>query len=178
MTDLIDYLPEHYKNSPEVCELQNAFQKWTDKMRADRNDMFEQFIASSATWGLSLWVKALGIETDISRPYAFRRSRVESKLRGLGTTTKAMIKNVAESFSYGEVDVVEYSTEYRFDVVFVGTIGIPPNMDDLTAAIDEIKPAHLAYEYIIVFRTWDMVSHITWDNAGAYTWDQLKEGTL
>ena len=37
------------------------------------------------------------------------------------------------------------------------------------------KPAHLAYEDIIIYRTWGMVSHLAWGNAAAYTWDQLRE---
>ena len=89
-----------------------------------------------------------------------------------------MLQNVAESFSNGAVEIIEYPAESRFEVKFVGTIGVPPNMDDLTAAIEDIKPAHLAYKYIIRYRTWDMVGKMTWDEAGAYTWDQLKEGTL
>ena len=178
MTNLMTMLPIQYVNSPEVTELQQSLQHWADKMQSDRDDLFDQLHLRSATWGLELWERALGLETDISRPRPFRRSRIESKLRGLGTTTKALIKQVAESFSNGEVEVVEYNDEYRFDVVFTGTVGIPPNMDDLTAAIEEIKPAHLAFAYVIVYRTWDMVSHLTWDEAGAYTWDELREGTL
>ena len=49
--------------------------------------------------------------------------------------TKAMIQNVAESFSNGAVDILEYSSEYRFEIKFTGTLGIPPNMEDLTATI-------------------------------------------
>jgi len=178
MTNLSDYLPKPYKNSPEAIELQAALQKWVDLLHADRGDLFEQFFIDSATWGLKLWEEALGIPVDISRPLDFRRSRIESKLRGLGTTTKQMIENVAASFSNGEVEVIECNGEYRFDIKFVGTIGIPPNMDDLTAAIEEIKPAHLAFIYVYLYRTWAMVSHLTWDEAAAYTWDQLREGSL
>jgi hypothetical protein len=178
MGSLTGYLPEQYKNSPEVAEFQQALQKWADKLHAAREGLFEQFFLSKATWGLRAWEAALGIGTDISKSYEFRRARIESKLRGLGVTTKDMVKNVAASFSNGEVDVIEHAGEYWFEVEFTGTIGIPPNMDDLTAAIEEIKPAHLAYGYVYRYRTWDMVSHMTWDAAGAYTWDQLKGGEL
>ena len=176
--DLIAYLPENYRSSPEAAELQEAFQRWAERLHEERDSLFEQFDVKTATWGLRLWEEALGIEAEPSRPYAFRRARVESKLRGLGTTTAAMVKNVAESFSNGAVEVVEHHGECRFEVVFVGTVGIPPNMDDLTAAIEEIKPAHLAYGYAYLYRTWGMVGHLTWDDAGAYTWDQLREGAL
>ena len=178
MNELINYLPELYRNSPEIVEFQEAMQFWTDRLHADRTELFEQFHISTATWGLANWERALGLETDISKPYAYRRTRIESKLRGLGTTTIEMIKNVASSFSNGDVEVIEHNGEYTFEILFVGTIGIPPNMDDLTAAIEEIKPAHLAYLYTYLYRTWDMVSHLTWDDAAGYTWDQLREGVL
>lgn len=178
MSDLLDLLPEQYRKSDEVVVLQNAFNKWTDALTAAREDLFLQMNVKTATWGLSTWEKALGLETDVSRPYDFRRTRIESKLRGLGTTTKAMMQNVAESFSNGEVTIIEHNEEYTFDVKFTGTIGIPPNMDDLEEAIEEIKPAHLAYKFIYIYRTWGMVSHMTWGEAAPYTWEQLKEGSL
>ncbi|MCL2045722.1 MAG: YmfQ family protein [Oscillospiraceae bacterium] len=179
MKDLLEMLPEHFREIPEVVELQNAFSKWANAMHEARDELFAQFDVKTATMkGLALWETALGIATDISRPFAFRRSRIESKLRGLGTTTMGMIANVAESFSNSEIEVVEYADEYRFDVVFTGTVGIPPNMDDLTAAIEEIKPAHLAFAYVYTYRTWGMVKHMTWGDAAAYTWEQLREGTL
>ncbi|MCL2060877.1 MAG: YmfQ family protein, partial [Oscillospiraceae bacterium] len=134
--------------------------------------------ARSATWGLRLWEESLGIEPDISKPEAFRLARIESKLRGLGGTTAGMIANVAESFSNGSVDIAEHAAEYRFDVVFTGTVGIPPNMADLTEAIEGIKPAHLAFSYVFTYRTWGMVSHTKWGAAAAYTWNQLREGSM
>lgn len=137
-----------------------------------------QLALDTATWGLTLWEKALGLSPEAGKDPEYRRSRCRSKLRGQGTTTAAMLRNVAESFSNGAVEIIEYPAESRFEVKFVGTIGVPPNMDDLTAAIEDIKPAHLAYSYLILYRTWDKVAGMTWDEAGAYTWDQLKEGTL
>ena len=178
MKKLIDYLPRYYRNSPEIIEFQTAMQKQAEKLHAARDNLFEQFCVRSATWGLKLWETALGIKTETSKPYSYRRSRIESKLRGLGTTTVEMVKNVAESFSNGEVNVVEHNEEYIFEIIFTGNIGIPPNMDDLTAAIEEIKPAHLAYNYRFIYRTWDMVSHLTWDDISGHDWNQIVEGTI
>jgi len=178
MGELLGYLPDRYRGSPEAAEFQRAMQPWADRLHADREDLFAQLFTKSATWGLRAWEAALGIETDIAKPYGYRRTRIESKLRGLGVTTKAMIKNVASSFSNGEVEIIEYPREYRFEVIFTGTVGIPPNMADLTAAIEEVKPAHLAYAYVYLYRTWDMAAHMAWDGAAAYTWDQLLGGEL
>lgn len=88
-----------------------------------------------------------------------------------------MIKNVSEAYVNGLVDVVEYNSEYRFEIVMMSTIGIPPNMEDLKATIDEIKPAHLDYEIIIRYNTWDMLkdARLTWDEVAQRTWTEVKE---
>jgi len=178
MPELIDMLPECYKGSAQVVALQEAFQHWTDALLAARDDLMVQMNVSTATWGLVTWEKALGLTTDASKSNDYRRTRIMSKLRGQGTTTKAMIENVAESFSNGDVIIVEYNDESRFEVKFVGTMGIPPNMDDLTAAIEEIKPAHLAYSYVYVYRTHAVLSGYTHAQLAAYTHATLREGDI
>jgi uncharacterized protein YmfQ (DUF2313 family) len=171
-------LPDYYRDSAEVVELQGAFEHWTDALDAARDDLFAQLNVETATWGLRQWETALGLTTDVGKSYPFRRTRVLSKLRGFGTSTPAMIQNVAESFSNGDVAILEYNAESRFEVKFVGTIGIPPNMDDLTAALDEIKPAHLSYTYIYIYRTHAELAAYTHAQLAAWTHGTLREGAL
>lgn len=98
-------------------------------------DVVDQFFVDTATWGLSSWETALGIQVDEKKTLDLRRSCIRGKLRGNGMTTVAMIKNVAESYSNGDVAVTEYPAQYRLEIKFVGTVGIPPNMDDLTQTL-------------------------------------------
>ena len=180
---LFELLPPYYRGSAEAEDLQNAFGGEVEKAQAAKDDLLLQLNVRTATWGLDLWEKAYGIAPDAGKSNDFRRSRIESKMRSQGVTTVAMIQNAAESFSNGEVAVTEHPEEYRFDVKFVGTLGIPPNMDDLTAAIEEIKPAHLTFAYIYTYITWTMLEACrhTWDewDAKDLTWDGFevyKEG--
>lgn len=175
---LIDLLTPNYTESPEVVELQEAFSTQVEAIAAAKEDLQKQLDVATATWGLSYWEKAYGLKTDLSKPYDYRRTRILSKMRGQGSTTKAMIQNMAESFSNGQVEVIEYNDEYRFEVKFTGTLGIPPNMEDLTAALEEIKPAHLAYTYVIIYRTHLQLMQYTHEQLAAYTHDQLKGGQL
>ncbi|TGJ75429.1 YmfQ family protein [Caproiciproducens galactitolivorans] len=175
---LIDLLPPNYKGSEPDVQIQAALNAQVQKLMDAKDDLLLQLNVQTATWGLDLWEKVLGLATDVSKPFSFRRSRIESKLRSQGVTTKLMIQNVAESFSNGIVEIIEHPALYSFDVKFIGTLGIPPNMDDLIAAIEEIKPAHLAYSFIYTFITWDKVeaySH-TWDewDALGLTWDAFE----
>ncbi len=174
---LIEYLPLRHRASA-IGLFQQALEPLMESQQAAHDDFTPQLWPTTATWGLSDWEKALGLPTDVSRPVGFRRPRIVSKLRGSGATTVEMLQNVAESFSNGAVEIIEYPAEYRFEVKFVGTIGVPPNMDDLSAALDEIKPAHLAYTYVIIYRTWGDLAGRTWDELDAYTWDEILEGEI
>ncbi len=176
--NLLEYLPKGYGNSPQIRALVGGVDQAVADLWAREDGFLAQLDVHTATWGLHWWEEALGIEVDESRDPAFRRSRIISKLRGQGTTTVAMVKTVAESFSNGAVDIVERPAEYRLEIKFVGTIGIPPNMEDLSAALNEILPAHLAYDYIIIYRTWGQVANRTWGDLAAKTWSDVLGGEL
>ena len=177
MSTLLGLLPRLYAASPETADLQNAFALAITEAQAVRDDYALQLDVNTATWGLSLWEDAYGIMSDAGKSDMYRRTRIISKMRGAGTTTAALIQNVAESFSDGAVEVVEKPEEYRFDVKFVGH-GIPPNMDDLTAAIERIKPAHLAYAYIYTYMVWRMLDTLKLNfsqlDALSLNWDSFE----
>lgn len=175
---LIDLLPDYYKNSTQVVELQVAFDHWAAAVVAAKTDLLHQSNIETATWGLDLWEKALNIKTDLSKSFIDRRSKIISKLRGLGTTTKEMIINVASSFANGEVTVIEYNSDSRFELKFVGTIGIPTTIEDISKAIDEIKPAHLAYSYVYIYRQNVQLTGFTHAVLGTYSHDNIRSGGM
>lgn len=175
---LMDYLPEDYKKSPPTVEIQTALEKMCGKIETDIDELRQQFFLSTATWGLSLWEWMYGIETDLTKDADLRRSVVAAKIRGKGTTTVEMIKNTSEAYVNGTVDVIEYNSEYRFEVVMTSVIGIPPNLEDLKRTIEEIKPAHLGYEVIIKYNTWKAAEKLTWGEASSRTWKEMKEVAL
>lgn len=174
---LMKYLPEYYQKSAEVIEIQEGIGGVWLKISTDIEDLKAQLDLETATWGLVFWEMDYGIETDVSKSYGERRSVIKAKRRGTGTTTVEMIKNTAESYVYGEVDVEEHNEEYYFNVIMVGVTGIPPNLEDLKRTIEEIKPAHLDYYIIIKYNTWGMVrdAGMTWAEAANRTWKEMKE---
>lgn len=175
---LMDYLPERYAASKETVTFQEALQPELDLVWRSRSDLLLQLDPRTATWGLSLWETAFGLPTDESRDIEYRRTRVIAKLRGNGTTTVALIKSVSESFSNGEVDVVEFFSEYRLEIRFVGTIGLPPNLDDLEATLDEILPAHLDWDFVIYYRVHEQLTPYTHGELAAFNHATIREGDL
>ncbi|WP_050698657.1 YmfQ family protein [Anaeromassilibacillus senegalensis] len=177
MKALKNQVPPDYLKSPETCATLDAMNPEAVALWEAHESLLDQLFVSTATWGLDFWEKLYGIETDISKPYDFRRSRVISKIRSKGTATIAMIKNAAESFVNGDVEIIEHPENYSFEVKF-SSLGIPPNLEDLTATIEDIKPAHLAFSYIYNFLTHAGVSAYTHGQLHAYTHDQIRNGEM
>ncbi|MEG1492248.1 MAG: putative phage tail protein [Oscillospiraceae bacterium] len=144
---LPELYPQRLLKGSEFSELQAALDSAVVELRVALDDFGKQLNVSTATFGLDSWERALGLPVDVSKLDTERRERIMSKLRGSGTVTAAMIANVAKSFAGGEVSVIEDAANSRFVLKFSGQFGIPPNMADVGAAIDEIRPAHLAYSY-------------------------------
>ena len=160
---LIDYLPGFYHNSPEVQAIQQALEPEAQRLRQETEQIARQLALDTADWGLDYWERALGIPVDVSKPLEFRRSRAASKLRGQGTATVALLQNVAQSFANGQVDILEYPSEYRFEVKFTG---------------EEIKPAHLTYSYIILYRLHKNLKTYTHAGLGGYSHRAIREEKL
>ena len=178
MRKLIARYQDFYAGSPEFVDLQEALEPEALALWEARDGLLDQLVVETATWGLKYWEQTLGIPVDEAKELDYRRSRIKSRLRGAGVTTVALIQNVAESFSNGAVAVTEYPAQCRLEIKFVGTIGIPPNMDDLTQTLRDILPAHLEWAYVFVFNTWATAGALTWGQAKAFTWKQLREGDL
>jgi uncharacterized protein YmfQ (DUF2313 family) len=141
-------------------------------------DVLNQFFVDTATWGLANWESFLGIKTDPSKPDSDRRSVIKAKIRGTGTVTIDLIKNVALSFTNGNVDVTEQNSQYQFTIKFIDALGVPPNLDDFKAAIEEIKPAHLSVIYSFRYLTIAEVEAMTIAQLESTTLDHFAGGGL
>lgn len=172
--DLMRYLPWYYQEINEFKEIQNTVADELGMIAYHKESVVRQFLVDTATWGLEIHEKELGIETKMSLSFEERREIIRAKLRGNGTTTKIMIKNTAEAFTGGEVNVIEYPEDEYFVVQFIGVKGIPRNMQGFIDMLEMIKPAHLAYEFKYTYTVWNMLNQLVWENVGSHTWNELK----
>lgn len=141
-------LPALSRQMDNMADLLRAEETVLEQVRQEIVHSELQLTISTATTGLARHERILGLPTNSEALLVDRRSRIVAKLLGQGTVTPELLRHVAASFSNGEVEIVEHPEAYRFNVKFVGTLGTPPNMADLSAALEEIKPAHLAYRYL------------------------------
>ncbi|EJU21190.1 PF10076 family protein [Peptoanaerobacter stomatis] len=172
--ELINYLPLFYRKIEQMKAVQDTLSIEVSKMRCVEKDVFLQGFVETATWGLKFFEEELGLDIEPNLSYEQRREVIKAKLRGTGTTTIKLIKNVSIAYSNGEVEVTEHNDEYYFDIKFVGTRGIPANLDGLKHILNEIKPAHLGIKYVFTFATWGEVKKLTWGDLKKMTWDEVR----
>ncbi len=175
MTDLNDFIPDCLKNIIEMQAIQNAVSIQIDKLKEYVSNLQAQkYLATSSSVGLTYWEKEYGITTDTTLSDERRKENILAKIRGMGTTTKEQIIKISNTYSGSEAELIENTLEYKFLIKFVGNKGIPANMVGLTNTINEIKPAHLDFNFLYSFNTWDMITHLSWANVSALTWAGIK----
>jgi hypothetical protein len=159
--------PWYYQQSRIFTAIQESIAAEYDTIDADDTDLQLQFRVQTATWGLKYWEKEWGITTVESDSYEIRRSRIMAAMRGLGNFGADLIENVCAAFINGDVRVKFLIPKHVMVIKFVGKRGIPPNLDDLKAIVDNLVHAHLGVEYQFTYLIWDEL------DAQLLTWSQL-----
>jgi uncharacterized protein YmfQ (DUF2313 family) len=174
--DLTKYVPPFVCQIHEMKALYDVQGKELGDLNYYISDLLKQCFIDTATWGLLYWEDEYGIETNLSLSYEQRREILKAKKRGQGTTTKAMLKNAAEAFSGGEVSIIEDNENYLFIIQFVGVKGIPQNMQAFMNMLEDIKPAHLTYNFKYTYTIWNFIMEkkLTWNNIKTKNWEELK----
>ncbi len=172
-TEIRKYVPSFLEEAEPLKSIYRATGKESGLYFEKIEDVLAQMYVETATWGLSIWEKMLGIKSFTDSSFEMRREVIISKLRGIGTTSKEMIKILAASFSGGEVEVIELPEQYKFLIKFIGVLGTPENMDGLSKAINDVKPAHLWYEYAFRYYLVSDVNTMTIETLGKQILDKF-----
>jgi hypothetical protein len=172
---LLKKLPTYYQKSKVIRELFKSIELEFKSLSEETVLTENQFFVILSDRDIAKHEQDVGLVPDTAADLETRRGRVMSKLRGTGTVTKTMMKNVAASFVNGDIEIIEYPSRYCFAVKFTSRTGIPYNIEDIKAMVEELKPAHLAVEYIFTYRLWqDVLDTLSnWTTVKSYTWEQL-----
>lgn len=176
-SEMLQRLPKFMRASGVYISLFEATDEKIHERELAVLDLQRQLFVETATWGLDIFEQNIGIPTDLSKSYEDRRAVIKSRDRGTGIVDAALIKIVADSYTNGDVEVTFESGSIR--VAFISVVGIPPNMPDVMAAIEDIKPAHLPVTFVFNYMTWDELDaqSFTWDELDALnlTWDEFEK---
>lgn len=173
--EMMGHLPAYYGGSRIMRSVIDSQGMELDQLRAALDGILQQYYVATATWGLEWWERELGLNVDTAKPVEQRRSVILSKLRGIGSVTAELLQSMAEAYDGGMVEVAAEPGQYRFTVKFVDTLGVPPNLADLQAVIEEIKPAHLAVDYEFTYFLYSALagSGKTYGDLTGYTYDEI-----
>ena len=140
-------------------------------------DVADQFFVQSATWGLELWERQVGIVTDLARSLEERRRAVLEKLTASGNTTAEMVRSIAEAATGYQAKVIMHE-DYSFSLEFLGerTELAAIEVAQVRAMVEQIKPAHL--RFVITALRWQDFEDmgLTWGYFDTHpvTWGQLE----
>ncbi|MFS8639313.1 MAG: YmfQ family protein [Symbiobacteriaceae bacterium] len=172
------YLPPLYETSRVVRSMLDAAGAELDELRRALDEVLAQFFVRTSTWGLDKWEEALGLPPAPNLTEAERRDRIVSHIRGTGTATISVVRQVAEAYDKGSIDIIEDHAAYTVIVRFVDTRGVPTNIDDLKAAVRAVLPAHLDVVYQFRYLLWSELDarQLTWEalDQMALTWPELE----
>ncbi|WP_407310905.1 putative phage tail protein [Desulfosporosinus sp. SB140] len=169
--NLKSYLPPFLSTTDLFANIFNSQGQELDNIDVDIADLNAQFDVDTATWALDIYEKDLGKSTDYTKPLDYRRSVIKSKWRGSGKLNATLIKTVCDAFTNGNVEVTFDGT---IQVKFTSVYGIPPNIEDLKAAIEQIKPAYLAVAYVFLYIYYQDLKPFTYAQLSGYTHEFLK----
>lgn len=176
MNKILKAMHKVFREDPITVEISESVSGILDGLETDEKDVVSQTIIDTATWGLDLQEKELGIRTDKNKSYEERRSVIKAKRRGRGKLTLALIKRTVEAYTYAQTSV---TFDGAIHIVFTSVYGRPPNMQDVYDTIENIKPAHIPVDYTFKYRT-----HGDIHNCGAkhaqlntLTHEQIRSGS-
>ncbi len=178
--DMSDYIPWYYDDFGQVQAVNKTEAAEAIRLQAKVQELLDQFYVESATFGLDRWESLVGIEHIPQRSEISRRHFIEAKLRGAGTTTLAILNDIVNAFYGFETTELPTENAVNFKLVEVGRRGIPKNLEDIQAAVNDVIPAHIEPRYEFTYLPWSEVeaAGLTWEQAEAYTWEGLEEAFL
>jgi hypothetical protein len=173
-----DYLPRFYGDFYQVVEMLKTEASEFTRLRALLLDVLNQFYVETATYGLDRWEEITDIEYLPQRSIPSRRHYINAKLRGTGTVTPALLKSIVDAFYTAEI--YEEPSDYKVRIKLVGKRGVPKNLEDIEAAVNDVIPAHLQPYFEFTYLPWSEVeaAGLTWEQAEQYTAEDLEETFL
>lgn len=163
----------------KIVEVENLQDRGADELALWATEFFRYVNSRSVLTAdseyLKKWEAMYLIPSDENKPLSERRSVLLAKLRGVGTVNVSMIKNMAESFEFGEVEVTPVNGGVNIE--FVSNLGVPPNLRDIEQTLRDIIPAHLEVYFRFRYNTYNETEEVygTYDEltAAGYTYDEI-----
>ena len=173
------YLPSFIVKGNIIKDIFESQQAEVDLLNNNIQDLIDNLFVETATWGLESFEKKYNIPIDLDDTLENRRSRILAKMVSKGQPfTKETIEAIANQFTNGSVEVIEHLESDYFTVKFVSAKGIPPKIQDVYDAINEVKASWLDIDYEFIFNTVHYLRQYTVRELRQYTVEELRTEEL
>lgn len=172
---MIERLPYYYRKSKVVEDLYTAVQSILDKVSADISAE-DLMLFITTTTDFTLHEKDVGLSA-VTADNETKRSRVIARIQGNSVLTKSALSELINIYDKTGITITEEFENYTVTIAFTGRKGKPYNLDEIQAAVEEVKPAHINIEYAFEKNTWeDLRTKLnTWGNAISLTWGGAED---
>ena len=142
---MIKKLPKYYENSQVVIDFFESLKSEFSHINSDIDTAEKEIYVTSAD-DISRHENETGIKpTDPDKET--RRLRVLSKLQGSGVLTVDALKNLIMQYDKTGVSIEEDYPNYTVSVIFPNRVKAPEQLDQIRAAVEELKPAHIKVRF-------------------------------
>jgi len=130
--------------------LTNAVSTWLNSFQTKIQNTYNNFFFDKLTLdGCKYFEELMNITPSESQTLDDRRSTIWAKWISNSHNCIELIQKVCNAWKRGEI-VADF-VNGKIKITFVGSYGVPDDLDTLKVAIGEIKPAHIGYEIIFKF---------------------------
>lgn len=144
----MNYLPDVVTDIEEFKVINTGMWAEIDELYAELIEVDSQFNLDTATWYLDVLERELGLnQKNLTNEQ--RVALIRAKIQARSTTTVKLIEDVLSNFTNSRVFVDEHYNEYLIKVSIYNSPNRDISMSAMRKLIDDIKPAHLIFEYSI-----------------------------
>ncbi len=152
MNRLLNYLPPYEQESKVFQEIMNAMEDEFDELFLNIEDLDKQLNPDTATWGLAIMEKELGLPVNPDLDIDTRRSLIKSRLLMQPPGSKNKLVDILKTF-VGTAGIEEHFSEYRFGIILKARDVLGDKVPHIRSTIEEFKPAHLDYMFVMCYLT-------------------------
>ncbi|MGL5125918.1 MAG: putative phage tail protein, partial [Fusobacteriaceae bacterium] len=156
-----------------LTDVVEAIQSNTSETSVNVDNITSCLIVKADEETCTKWEGWLELTSEPNWTLQDRIDRIIYTINSKGFFTKKWLKEQANIFTNGIIEVVESFENWHFVVKFMSVIGLPPNLDNFGKMVDLNKPSHLTWEYEFRYRTWGELEPRTWGELEPFTWEQI-----
>jgi hypothetical protein len=148
--NLLKYTPPYYKKNNVFLNIVAANNKEIDRIDSVMYDNFlQRFTATATAEGLQKYEYDFALPINpTGKSLDERRGMVKGKIKGMQTITPFWLKNIVDTITGGNCEVINNYADYSMSIRFNG---YTKQVNEVVTLIEDIKPAH--YRLIVVLNT-------------------------